>query len=154
MTATTRMGATVVILTMVAVAAGVWIGMGIGARHLHHASSLDEILHHELNLTAEQKKHISALEANFVLDRQDSEMQMRAANLELARALEAEHGYGDGQRRRFRISTMLWPSCKSKPSAMSSICARFSRPSRQTGSTRLSARPCRRTLPNGKERAV
>lgn len=96
MTATTRMGATVVILTMVAVAAGVWIGMGIGARHLHHASSLDEILHHELNLTAEQKKHISALESNFVLDRQDSEMQMRAANLELARALEAEHGYGDG----------------------------------------------------------
>ena len=90
------MAVAVVVLTIVAAAAGVWVGMGIGARHTHHASSLDEILHHELNLTPDQEKRISALESKFALDRQDLEMQMHAANRELARALETEHGYDDG----------------------------------------------------------
>ena len=91
-----RTAIAVVLLTVVAAGAGVWVGMGLGGSQSHHHSAgLDEILHHELGLTPDQEKRIASLEAKFALDRKDLEMQMRAANLELARALEAERGYGE-----------------------------------------------------------
>lgn len=86
----------VVVLTVVAAAAGVWVGMGLGAGHGHqHSTGFHDILHNELGLTPDQEKRIASLEAKFALDRKDLEMQMRAANLELARALEGERAYGE-----------------------------------------------------------
>ena len=83
------------ILTVIAIALGLWVGIGIGKQSVHHASGLDEIIHHELKLTVEQERRIADLESKFALDRKDLEAQMRGANRDLARALDAEHGYGD-----------------------------------------------------------
>lgn len=91
----TRTAIAVVVLTIIAAAAGIWVGMGLRHDHGHHTAGLDDILHHELGLTPDQEKRIAVLEAKFALDRKDLEMQMRAANLELARALESERSYGD-----------------------------------------------------------
>ncbi len=91
----TRTIVAVVVLTVIAAAAGVWVGMNIVPKPSHHSTGLDEILHHELGLTPEQERRISDLEAKFALDRKDLESEMRSSNRELARALEAEHGYGD-----------------------------------------------------------
>jgi len=91
-----RTAIAVVVLTVVALAVGVWIGMGVGKGHDHHeAADVHNILHHQLGLSAEQDKKIAAIESKFALDRKDLDMQMRAANLELARALETERAYGD-----------------------------------------------------------
>lgn len=91
-----RTAIAVVVLTVVAMAAGVWIGTGIGkGGHVHEATDVHDTLHHQLGLSAEQEKKIAALEAKFALDRKDLDVQMRAANLELARALESERAYGD-----------------------------------------------------------
>ena len=94
MTSTVRTIVAVVVLTLFAAAAGAWLGSEYGG-HTSHGRSLDEILHNELALTPEQEKRIAALESKFALDRKDLESQMRTANRELARALEAEHAYGD-----------------------------------------------------------
>ena len=76
-------------------AAGVWIGSGVGKGHVHETADVHNILHNQLGLSGEQEKRIEAIEARFALDRKDLDMQMRAANLELARALEAELAYGE-----------------------------------------------------------
>lgn len=90
-----RTAIAVVVLTVVAMAAGVWIGTGIGKGHVHEAADVHDLLHHHLGLSPDQEKKISAIESKFALDRKDLDMQMRAANLELARALESERAYGD-----------------------------------------------------------
>lgn len=91
-----RTAIAVVVLTVVAMAAGGWIGTGIGKGHGHEAAAdVHNLLHHQLGLSPEQEKKIAAIESKFALDRKDLDMQMRAANLELARALETERAYGD-----------------------------------------------------------
>ncbi len=92
---TAKTAVAVVILTVVALAAGVWIGGNIGKGHVHETTDVHNILHTQLGLSSEQEKKIEAIEAKFALDRKDLDMQMRAANLELARALESERAYGD-----------------------------------------------------------
>lgn len=92
---TARTAIAVVVLTVVAMAAGVWIGGNIGTGHVHETADVHNILHNQLGLSSEQENKIEAIEAKFALDRKDLDMQMRAANLELARALETERAYGD-----------------------------------------------------------
>jgi len=93
-TARTAIG--VVVLTVIAMAVGLWIGKGLGEGHVHEAGAdVHNILHHQLGLSQEQDRKIEAIEAKFALDRKELDMQMRAANLELARALEMERAYGD-----------------------------------------------------------
>lgn len=94
-----RTAIAVVILTVIALAAGVWIGMGIGKGHVHEAVDVHNTLHHQLGLSPEQEKKIAAIEAKFALDRKDLDVQMRGANVELAQALEAERGYGEGAKK-------------------------------------------------------
>lgn len=92
----TKTVSAVLILTVVAMAAGVWIGMGLGgSRHIHETVDVHNTLHHQLGLSAEQDKKIEAIEAKFASDRKDLDAQMRASNIELARALETERVYGD-----------------------------------------------------------
>ena len=94
MTSFARMVIGVVLLTAVAGAAGGWIGVQYGLRQAHPSPSLDEILHNELNLTAEQEQRIHEFEAQFAIRRQALEDEMRAANRDLAAAIQAEHTYG------------------------------------------------------------
>ena len=83
-----------VLLTAVAGAAGGWVGIQYGSSSARSSPGLDEILHGELNLTAEQDQRIHELEAEFAARRATLEEEMRAANRDLATALRAEHTYG------------------------------------------------------------
>ncbi len=80
------------VLTVIAAAGGTWIG----ARYIYdqrHQPSLHEFVHEELQLTAEQKQRLEVLEQDFAVKRRAREAELRAANAELARAIQARHEY-------------------------------------------------------------
>ena len=51
-------------------------------------------MHRELTLSDEQEARLQAIEAQFSGRRDALEVEMRAANIRLAQAIETEHGYG------------------------------------------------------------
>lgn len=57
-------------------------------------SELHQLLHEELDLTAAQETQIEAIEAQYAIQRQALELELRADNARLAQAIEAEHGFG------------------------------------------------------------
>ena len=57
-------------------------------------TELHAVLHGQLDLTAEQEAKLDRIEENFAGRRRTLELEMRAANVQLAQAIEAEHGYG------------------------------------------------------------
>lgn len=73
--------------------AGLWVGKAVFHPN-PRAPNLHEAVHTELNLTAEQTRQIEALEQTYAGRRQVLELEMRAANAELAAAIREEHGYG------------------------------------------------------------
>jgi len=80
------------ILAVLAGALGSWIG----ARYLGQARqppSLHVFVHEELKLSAAQEQRLEALEADFAVRRRAREAQLRAANAELAAAIQARHEY-------------------------------------------------------------
>ncbi len=85
-----------IVTALVAFAAGlggVWLGM----HAFHHGTpGLHDTVHERLNLTGEQSSRIEAIEAEFATRRQALELEMRAANADLAAAIREEHGYGPG----------------------------------------------------------
>lgn len=54
--------------------------------------SLHSIVHHELDLNADQERRLEAMEARFAGRRQALEAEVRAANQELAAAIAASDG--------------------------------------------------------------
>jgi Spy/CpxP family protein refolding chaperone len=72
---------------------GVWVGM-IGMHVTPRAPGLHEVVHERLNLTQEQTARIEAIESAFATRRRALELEMQAANAELAAAIRDEHGYG------------------------------------------------------------
>lgn len=95
MTAVTRTVWIVVLVTILAAAVGGWAGVQYGL-HKARAPNLDEFLHHELGLTAEQEHRIADLESDFAVRRKVLDHEMQAANRELASSILAEHAYGAG----------------------------------------------------------
>ena len=93
MTSFSRTVAVMLAVTVVAGAAGGWLGVRYGVR-TGAPANLDQLLHHELNLTAGQQQQLEALEAGYRTRRRGLEAQMRAANRELAAAVLAQHQYG------------------------------------------------------------
>lgn len=84
------------ITALVALIAG-FAGVGLGNLVFagsHHQPSLHEVIHDELHLSAAQSQRIDSLEAAFRIRRQALELEMRAANADLAVAIREEHGYG------------------------------------------------------------
>jgi len=80
---------------MLAVLAG-GVGSWIGARYFARPEaprSLHVFVHDELKLSAAQEQRIEALEADFAVRRRAREAQLRAANAELAEAIQARHEY-------------------------------------------------------------
>ena len=57
-------------------------------------TGLHAFVHDELTLTNEQKQRLEALEARFAVERARLDASARAANAQLAQAMEAEHEYG------------------------------------------------------------
>jgi Spy/CpxP family protein refolding chaperone len=82
-----------VVLALLAGVAGGWLGSG---RLLSQrpAPSLHEMVHHELKLTPDQDRQIEELEQDFAVRRRAREAELRAANAQLAAAIQARHQYG------------------------------------------------------------
>jgi Spy/CpxP family protein refolding chaperone len=80
------------LLTLLASIGGTWIG----ARYIYnqrHQPSLHEFVHEQLQLSADQRARLEVLEQDFAGRRRAREAELRAANAELARAIQSRHEY-------------------------------------------------------------
>lgn len=84
----------VAIIAFAAAIAGVFVGRVVSDAPKADETELHALLHGELDLTKEQQARIERIEADFTSRRRALELEMRAANVRLAQAIEAEHGYG------------------------------------------------------------
>ena len=82
------------LIAFVAALSGVFVGRLVSPAPKASETELHALLHEELDLTAGQEQQIARIEADFVMRRRGLETEMRAANIRLAQAIEAEHGYG------------------------------------------------------------
>ena len=81
------------IVTALVCVIGGWAGVQYGLQRAQQ-SGVHEILHHELGLSAEQESRISEMERQFAESRRNLETEMRAANRDLADALQKDHTFG------------------------------------------------------------
>lgn len=84
------------ILTVLLAALAAGLGAWGGASYVLRAErkpSLHEFMHEKLHLTDEQNRKLLALERDFSITRSAREAELRLANAELARAIEAKHEY-------------------------------------------------------------
>jgi hypothetical protein len=81
-------------IAFVAALAGVYVGRLLVDPPRQNETELHAMLHRELTLSAGQEARLAAIEAQYAGRREALEIEMRAANVRLARAIEAEHGYG------------------------------------------------------------
>jgi hypothetical protein len=88
-----------VVLSALAAAAGAFGGARYVLSHVHHAPPLHEVVHEKLNLTAEQQRRIAGLEQSYAVRHKALEAEMRAANVDLARAIQQSHAYSPEVRR-------------------------------------------------------
>jgi hypothetical protein len=82
-----------VVLAAAAAGLGAWGGVRYAVSGVHTTSSIDEVLHHRLHLTADQTKRIEGLEREFAARRVSLDAEMRAANAQLAEAYSKGHAY-------------------------------------------------------------
>lgn len=71
---------------------GVWLGMR--AFHEPPPPGLHEVVHEKLGLTQPQRARIEAIESAFEVRKRALELDMQAANADLAIAIRDEHGFG------------------------------------------------------------
>jgi Spy/CpxP family protein refolding chaperone len=86
-------------VTVLAAAAAGWAGVRYGLQQSEQSQNIDAVLHHELELTPDQDRQLEVLETAFSKDRALLQKEMRAANIELARAITQEHVYEPDARR-------------------------------------------------------
>lgn len=86
--------ALVVVVAFTAAFAGTWLGQKLLNNGKQNETELHAFLHGDLDLDAAQTAKIEAIERRFATRRKALELEMRAANAHLAKAMEAEHGYG------------------------------------------------------------
>jgi Spy/CpxP family protein refolding chaperone len=82
-----------VVFAALAAAAGAFVGARYVVDHVHHSESLHEVMHDKLHLTAAQQRRIEGLEQSYAVRRKALEAEMRAANAELAQAIQKSHAY-------------------------------------------------------------
>ncbi|QNO26301.1 periplasmic heavy metal sensor [Sphingopyxis sp. OPL5] len=82
------------LIAFLAAVAGVFVGRILVDAPRANETELHALLHRELKLSADQEKRIHLIEARFAARRDALELEMRAANIRLAQAIDAEHGYG------------------------------------------------------------
>jgi len=80
-------------LSLIAASAGAWGGARYALGRMHHATPFHQMVHKDLHLTADQDRRIEGLEQNFAVRRRALEAEMRAANADLAQALQQGHAY-------------------------------------------------------------
>ena len=81
-------------IAFLAALAGVFVGRLLVEAPKQSETELHTLLHRELTLSADQEKRLQAIEAQHSGRREALELEMRASNIRLAQAIEAEHGYG------------------------------------------------------------
>ena len=82
------------LVAFIAALVGVFVGREVFDAPRASETELHALLHSQLELTADQHAKIEQIETEFAVRRKAREREMRAANVRLARAIEAEHGYG------------------------------------------------------------
>lgn len=82
------------LVAFLAALAGVVAGRLVADAPRASETELHALQHGELNLSPAQKARIDRIEAQFAVRRTALELEMRASNVRLAAAIEAEHGYG------------------------------------------------------------
>lgn len=80
------------VLAFAAGIAGAFLGASLIAGQQHPAS-LHDVVHRELSLTPEQEERLAVLEQQFAVQRASREAELRAANAELAAAIQSQHEY-------------------------------------------------------------
>ena len=81
------------VLSAITAALGAWGAMQYVSATQRNATPLHQAIHNELKLTAEQERRINGLELDFAARRKVLESEMRAANADLAQAIQASHSY-------------------------------------------------------------
>ena len=81
-------------VAFIAAIVGVVLGRVLVEQPRQNETELHALMHRELTLTAEQQTRLDAIEARYSGQREALELELRAANIRLAQAIEAEHGYG------------------------------------------------------------
>lgn len=82
------------LVAFIAALVGVFVGREVFDAPPASETELHALLHSQLDLTADQHAKIEQIETQFAARRKAREAEMRAANVRLAQAIEAEHGYG------------------------------------------------------------
>lgn len=82
------------LIAFVAAVAGVFVGRMLVDAPRANETELHALLHREAKLSGEQERKLHQIETRFAARRDALELEMRAANIKLAQAIEAEHGYG------------------------------------------------------------
>jgi Spy/CpxP family protein refolding chaperone len=80
-----------VVLAILAAIGGAWLCAHYVVHQHGHRGSLHEMVHRDLRLTAAQKQQIEREETKFAARRKALEQEMRAANRELASAIQESH---------------------------------------------------------------
>lgn len=84
----------VVFLALCAGMIGVFVARSWSATHpVETSSGLHELVHHDLDLSAEQEAELELIEHRFAARKAELEQKLRAANLALAEAMEADKSY-------------------------------------------------------------
>jgi Spy/CpxP family protein refolding chaperone len=76
-----------VALAILAAGGGAWLSARYVVSHNAAGPSLHDMVHKDLNLTAEQSRQLDAIEERYAAERQVLEADMRAANRQLAAAI-------------------------------------------------------------------
>jgi hypothetical protein len=82
------------LIAFAAAIAGVFVGRFVSDVPKASETELHALLHGQLDLTTVQEAKLERIETEFAGRRRTLELEMRAANVRLAQAIEAEHGYG------------------------------------------------------------
>ncbi|MEP7221774.1 MAG: periplasmic heavy metal sensor [Novosphingobium sp.] len=84
----------VALIAFSAALAATWIARSMAASHAREGGELHGLMHEEMDLDADQKAKVKALEAQFAQRRQGLDARLQAANAQLAAAMASEHEYG------------------------------------------------------------
>lgn len=84
----------VILFAFVAAIAGVFIGHRIFQPEPAIENRFHTLIHHELDLDADQSARIALLEKSYAAEQARYEQEMRADNRSLAAAIQSEKGYG------------------------------------------------------------
>lgn len=81
------------VLSLLLAGLGAWGGAQYALHRMRPATPLHELLHEELHLTADQQRRIASLERQHEDRKAALQAEMRAANADLAKAIQAHHAY-------------------------------------------------------------